>query len=206
MARRRERSTVRRLVSLLNRPFVQLVGNHKQPATDSMIECGVTPSKSAAWDWPATRDPRDHAPKRLSEAEVRDVVYVGTMSNARCRGPSMRSLVEHWHPGLRLILVGEGADLEVLLLAYGTASGLECRVHRLSRNDEAFAGCACTVVCVLSRHEFTEGMPLTSPSFCESNPDGDLDHLCSGGLRRGRGRQELQGWRCSRPSPPRLRP
>lgn len=179
-ARRRGRSTIRRLVSLLNRPFVELVGNHKQPATDSMIECGVDPSKCVAWDWPATRDPRDHAPKRLSEVGVRDIVYVGTMSNAKGVADLIDAvaLLNTHTQRLRLTLVGDGPDLEVLRARAARHLGLSVEFTGRVGNEEAFRRMrACTVACVPSRHEFTEGMPLTlTEALASRTPTAISDH------------------------------
>jgi hypothetical protein len=54
--RRYDRIVTGQIVHLLNYPLVFAAGNHRQPATDSMVEAGLDPHKAIAWDYPLARD------------------------------------------------------------------------------------------------------------------------------------------------------
>lgn len=154
----------RRLGKLLRQPCVFLVGNHKEPATRSMIAWGVSAENAVAWDWPNARHPRDNAPKVLREGGEWRVVYVGSVSEAKGVGDlveAVRILRDGGMPA-SLDVAGDGPALDSLR---ERASALGSDVIRfLGRigNDEAFRlMMASSLVCVPSRHEFSEGMPLT---------------------------------------------
>ena len=69
--RRYDRLLTGEIVRLLNRPLVFAAGNHRRPATDSMIEAGLDPRKAVAWDYTGvTRDPADFPVKTLTGGPV----------------------------------------------------------------------------------------------------------------------------------------
>lgn len=77
-----DRLITAQVVRSLNNPLVFAAGNHRQPATDSMIEAGLFPKKGIAWDYPLARDPADFPSRTLQPGPV-EIVYAGAMSNAK---------------------------------------------------------------------------------------------------------------------------
>jgi glycosyltransferase involved in cell wall biosynthesis len=160
--RRYDRVVTGQIVRMLNHPLVFAAGNHRQPATDSMIEAGLNPRKAVAWDYPLARDPADFPFKQLQPGPV-EVVYAGAMTTAKGVGDVIDAVVALRAAGrdVRLTLCGTGPDLESLqtrAVPLGSAATFLGRVG----NDEVFQKmAAATFVCVPTRHEFPEGFPLT---------------------------------------------
>jgi glycosyltransferase involved in cell wall biosynthesis len=160
--RRYDRILTAQIVRRLNHPLVFAAGNHRQPATDSMVEAGLAPAKAIAWDYPLERDPADFPYRNLPAGPV-EVVYAGAMSAAKGVSDVIDAVAMLRTSGreVRLTLCGAGPDLP----AFQTrASGLGLAVTFLGRvgNDEVFRRmAAATVVCVPTRPEFPEGFPLT---------------------------------------------
>lgn len=145
----------------LNDPCVFRVGNHKQPATDSMIARGVATEKAQAYDWPPTRHPSDFEPKQLQPGPIR-ILYVGVLSRAKGVGDlinAARRLLDDQHP-VQVDIVGDGPERDQL---EKLAAGLPAiTFHGRLANDEVFEMmCRATLSCVPSRPIFSEGMPMT---------------------------------------------
>ncbi|WP_245529790.1 glycosyltransferase family 4 protein [Anaeromyxobacter dehalogenans] len=176
----KNRFVSRRLAPLLNDRSVFLVGNHKAPATSSMARFGIDPRKSIAWDWPGTRHPRDSPAKTLKPGAPWRVAYVGAMTEKKGVGDlleGMRLLHARGRP-VRLTAVGSGADLEALRArAKSLPPGLATFPGPVG-NEEAFRLMLdSTLVCVPTRPEFTEGMPLTlTEALASRTPVVASDH------------------------------
>ena len=150
------------LVRLLNHPLVFAVGNHRWPATDSMIEAGVNPSKAIAWDYPSERDPADSPVKQFSGGRI-ELVYAGAMVRPKGVDEAIDAVADLCRKGrdVRLTLCGDGRDLSMFRRK---AAGLGDRASILGRvgNDEVVRQmAAATFVVVPTRHDFPEGFPLT---------------------------------------------
>lgn len=160
----RDRLQTAAIVRMLNQSCVKFVGNHKQPATDSMVECGVNPDKAVAWDWPNARDPKDFPVKALRSGDPKRITYVGTISLAKGVGDLLTAVEIMSLAGMkvRLTAMGAGPDLETFRTkAARLPTGVVEFPGRVT-NHEAFQQMLdADVVCVPSRHEFSEGMPLT---------------------------------------------
>jgi glycosyltransferase involved in cell wall biosynthesis len=160
----RDRLQTAAIVRMLNQSCVKFVGNHKQPATDSMVECGVSLDKAVAWDWPNARHPNDFPVKALRSSELKRIAYVGTISMAKGVGDLLAAVEIMLLAGkkVRLTAMGAGPDLEIFRTrAAQLPPGLVEFSGRVA-NHEAFQQMLdADVVCVPSRHEFSEGMPLT---------------------------------------------
>jgi len=160
--RRYDRVVTGQIVRMLNHPLVFAAGNHRQPATDSMIEAGLNRRKAIAWDYPLVRDPADFPFKQLPPGPA-EIVYAGAMTVAKGVGDVIDAVIALRAGGrdVRLTLCGTGPDLE----AFQTrAAPLGLAATFLGRvgNDEVFQRmAAATFVCVPTRHEFPEGFPLT---------------------------------------------
>jgi glycosyltransferase involved in cell wall biosynthesis len=162
-ARSYDRLVTGEIVRLLNHPLVFAAGNHRRPATDSMIEAGFDPRKAVAWDYTGvTRDPADFPVKTITGGPV-EVVYAGVMSAAKGVAEVIEAIAALRAAGrdVHLTLLGIGPDLAAIqarAAALGPAASFVGRVP----NDEVFRRmAAATLVCVPSRHEFPEGFPQT---------------------------------------------
>jgi glycosyltransferase involved in cell wall biosynthesis len=177
---RRSRRLNLELKGLLNHPCVKLVGNHRWPATESMLEWGVDPAKAVAWDWPNARHPRDSPVKSDAARMKREIIYVGAMTRAKGVGDLLEAVALLHERGrdVRLTAAGEGPDLARLRArAASMPPGLVTLPGRVS-NDVAFRlMLESSLVCVPSRHEFSEGMPLTlTESLSTRTPTIISDH------------------------------
>ena len=181
-------------VRSLNSPAVYAAGNHRRPATESMVEAGVSPAKAVAWDFPAARRPADYPAKTLDPAAPVEIVYVGSMVRSKGVDDIIKAALVLRGRGrtVFLTLYGDGPDRPAFeALAAGLPAGT-VRFLGVAGNDETFAAMRrATFVAVPSRHSFTEGfaMALTEalaartpvlasdhPVFVRGLPDG-------GGLR-----------------------
>jgi glycosyltransferase involved in cell wall biosynthesis len=160
--RRYDRVVTGRIVRYLNDPLVFAAGNHRQPATDSMIEAGLEPRKAIAWDYPLARDPADFPHKQLAPGPI-DIVYAGAMSHAK----GVSEVIDAVHQlrtggrDVRLTLCGAGPDLAAFQAGAADLGAAATFLGRVG-NDEVFRRmAAATFVCVPTRHEFPEGFPLT---------------------------------------------
>ena len=156
----------RRLVGLLNHPSVRLVGNHRWPATRSLVEHGVLEDKAVAYDFtdgnPPPR-PEDSPVKRAPAGPWR-LIYVGAVVTDK----GVEDLVEATRclaaagRDLSLTVVGDGAGMDA---ARRRASSLpEGRVRFLGRigHPQALGALRESHLAIVpSRHRFREGMPMT---------------------------------------------
>jgi glycosyltransferase involved in cell wall biosynthesis len=153
----------RRLPGLLNAPGVTLVANHGINAARDLVSLGVSAGKVLAWDFPHGRSPDDFAPKRLSGAAPRRLLYAGSIVRSKGVGELIRAVV-HLAPrcDVRLGIAGAGRVDTYRKLAerLGVSDrvdflGLVPNADVLRLMQEADA------VVVPSRHSFPEGLPLT---------------------------------------------
>jgi glycosyltransferase involved in cell wall biosynthesis len=182
----------RRMVRLLNDPSVFLVGNHKFPASASVIDAGVHAEKVVAWDWPGIRHPRDHAPKPPPPAGRCRMVYVGVMSMIKGAGDVIDGAAELQRRGLdvSLTMMGNGPDLPQLRQRAADSLGSAAMVMGPVANAAAFAAMLDSdLVVVPSRKEFAEGMPLTlTEALASRTPVIASDHpVIAGAFRDGEG-------------------
>lgn len=175
----RSRARNDRLIALLNDPIVSRVGNHKLPATQSLIECGLDPSKAVAYDWPGSKRPEDQETKELGPAPF-DLLYVGTVARAKGIGDVIDAcaLLRERGVGFRLTVVGDGAELPEFRERAGSLLGEAARFEGRLPNDEVFRRMRqATLIVVPSRPEFPEGMPLTlTEALASRTPIVASDH------------------------------
>lgn len=176
----KERFVNRRLARLLNHPSVFLVGNHKQPATDTLRECGVDPAKLFPWDWPNARHPRDWPVKTVRRGAPWRIAYVGAITEAKGVGDLIDATAILSSQGcpVRVTAVGDGPDLvSMRARAEALPPGVVELPGRVG-NDEAFRlMLESTLVCVPSRHEFPEGLPLSlTEALASRTPVVASDH------------------------------
>ena len=161
--RRYDRTLTGEIVRSLNHPLVFAAGNHRQPATDSMIEAGLDLRKAIAWDYTGvTRDPANFPVKHLPAGPV-EIVYAGVLSFAKGVAEVIDAVTILRAAGrdVRLSLIGTGADLPALQSRAAALGPAATFVGRIA-NDEVFRRMlGATLVCVPSRHQFPEGFPQT---------------------------------------------
>jgi glycosyltransferase involved in cell wall biosynthesis len=149
-----------RFIRLLNEPNVFLTGNHKAIAARSLIRHGVNPDKVLAWDFPVTRHPRSYGVKSLPDHPPLRIVYASAMLKSKGLSDLIEAvlLLREEGLGVEVTAFGDGEDLRFFkLVAPGDIVQFAGRVG----NDEIFAAMQrAAVVCVPSRHEFPEAMPL----------------------------------------------
>jgi glycosyltransferase involved in cell wall biosynthesis len=161
-SRRYDRIITGQIVRMLNHPLVFAAGNHRQPATDSMIEAGLISRKGVAWDYPLARDPADFPFKQLQPGPI-ELVYAGAMSIDKGVSDVINAVAALRASGreVRLTLCGTGPDLAAFQAQAAPLGSAATFLGRVG-NDEVFRRmAAATFVCVPTRHEFPEGFPLT---------------------------------------------
>jgi glycosyltransferase involved in cell wall biosynthesis len=159
---RSQRITTDWLIRRLNEPPVFLVGNHRSPATQTMIECGLKPEKAMAWDWPGSRHPQDYPVKQLDPGREAELVYVGNIMESKGVGDVIRAveILRRRGARIRLTVAGDGPDLPRFKEMAGTSGGVEF-LGRIGNADAFALMLRSTFVCVPSRPDFPEGFPLT---------------------------------------------
>jgi glycosyltransferase involved in cell wall biosynthesis len=175
-----DRLVTNRLVRLLNHPTVFLVGNHRPPATQTMIDCGLRPEKAVAYDFPGARHPRDYPVKSLPPAPW-EIVYAGSVTQAKGVGDvlSAITLLSKQGARVRLTVAGVGDALpELRERAAGLQEGAVAFAGRLGNAEVFELMRRSALVVVPSRHEYKEGFPLTltealasrTPVMASDNP------------------------------------
>ncbi|MBV8607640.1 MAG: glycosyltransferase family 4 protein [Singulisphaera sp.] len=159
----RSRRVNREITALMNEPFVFRVGNHKWPATQSLVDSGLNPAKAVAWDWPGQRMARDYPIKELLPPPFH-LVYAGSITVHKGVGDLIdaASILHARGVKSRFSILGSGGDFDALKEKAGSLpEGLIDFKGRLP-NGEVFQFMRdATLVFVPSRHSFHEGLPLT---------------------------------------------
>lgn len=156
-------SSARRLIDLLNKPCVDRVANHLQPAVDSMIECGVRRDKTIAYDFDLPPAAVLEA-KELNRGTDCELVFAGNLLRAKGCQDVVLATVELCKRGIpaRLSVFGDGPERENLQRLVGDVQPGIIQFHgRQPNNIVRQAMRASAFVCVSSHREFPEGMPMT---------------------------------------------
>jgi glycosyltransferase involved in cell wall biosynthesis len=175
-----ERFVVRQLVHHLNDPLVSQVANHRRPATRSMVDLGVDEKKTVAWDFEGLRRPEGQAVKSEPRTAPSTILYVGSMIELKGVGDLIEAvrLLRERGRQVRLLCAGDGRDAARLReLAARAAPGAVEMLGSIG-NDRAFALMReVDLVCIPSRHQFPEGMPLTvTEALASRTPTITSDH------------------------------
>jgi glycosyltransferase involved in cell wall biosynthesis len=153
----------KKLVGLLNHPLVYKVTNHKQPATDSMVDVGVKKNKTLAWDWPGAKEPNEFEVKLLKPGRKK-ILYVGAVTEDKGVPDLLAAVKMMLSKGYEVSLdvVGDGINLRQFKSELSEQDLCYISFHGQLPNEEVFQRMlACDLICVPSRHVFSEGMPLT---------------------------------------------
>jgi glycosyltransferase involved in cell wall biosynthesis len=160
-------------------PNIEWVGNHGLRAAEQLIGMGAPARKVLAWDYPAFDRPEDRLPKTHSGSPAR-IVYVGLMTPAKGVDDlilAVKRLVDRAR-AVHLDLVGRVDDgrLAGLIAQSGLSKNVtlcgpleNARVLTFMREAD--------IVVVPSRHDYSEGMPLTIyEALCSRTPLILSDH------------------------------
>lgn len=164
-------------VRYLNSAAIHRVGNHGRSAAAQLIAAGVRAEKVFAWDYPSQDTPDARTPK--AGPAGRHLIYVGMVSAAKGVDDLVHAfaMARERLPGLTLDVIGEG-DVERLraLTAQLALTGVNF-LGRVSNDTVVQRMAAADAVVVPSRHDYSEGLPLTIyEAFCSRTPLVISDH------------------------------
>lgn len=160
----RDKAATRRLINLLNQPFVQCVANHLQPAVDSMIECGLKTHKAIAYDVDLPPRRINPEPKRLNFDAKCNLVFAGNLLYTKGCEDVVLAAAELQRRGIpaHLSIYGDGPHKGRLeQIAATLPAGLITFHGRQPNTSIVQAMRESTFVCVTTHRQFPEGMPLT---------------------------------------------
>jgi glycosyltransferase involved in cell wall biosynthesis len=160
----RDQGATRRLIDLLNQPFVQRVANHLQPAVDTMIECGLILQKAVAYDFDLPPGTTHFEPKDLKSGEPCHLVFAGNLLFSKGCEDVVLATAELRRRGIpaSLSIYGDGRHLDRLReMAAALPAGMITLHGRQPNSLIVQAMRDSAIVCVPSHREFPEGMPLT---------------------------------------------
>lgn len=151
-----------RNTALMNEPFVFLVGNHRWPATRSLVEAGLDPAKAIAWDTPDLPKATDYPARDLAPPPYR-FLFAGSVTEDKGVGDLVDAAA---------ILHSRGVAFHVDIAGSGDIEGFKqraaslpegvVRFHGRLPNDRVFRLMReASLVIVPSRHSFPEGLPYT---------------------------------------------
>jgi glycosyltransferase involved in cell wall biosynthesis len=158
------RSSNQRLIDLLNKPCVDRVANHLQPAVDSMLECGLRRDKAIAYDFDLPPISMAFEPKELNPSDHCELMFAGNLVHAKGCQDVVLATIELRKRGMpvRLSVFGDGPDREMLEQLAGRAEPEIIKFYGRQPNGVVRQAMrASTFVCVASHREFPEGMPMT---------------------------------------------
>jgi glycosyltransferase involved in cell wall biosynthesis len=159
---RTEHPPCMRFCALANHPLVSFVANHNRVARDSLLECGLRPSKAVMWDYPALLEPSQYDAKTLEPGQTIRLVYAGMVRADK----GVHDLVDAAHILRRhklpveVRMMGVGEALTALQRHPGVAEGW---LHLLGQRENSQVieeMRAATLAVVPSRHDFPEALPL----------------------------------------------
>jgi glycosyltransferase involved in cell wall biosynthesis len=176
----RERWINSAIISMLNEPFVFLVGNHKASATQTLLDHGLDPTKAVAYEWAGERRPGDYPMKRYRAGDPCRVAYAGSISEPKGISDLLESVARLSSEGVnvQLIAAGRGDRLEMLMRrARELPEGVATFVGQLSNAEVFELLLGATVACVPSHHKFPEGMPHSlTEALASRTPVVTSDH------------------------------
>lgn len=165
-------------VKYLNHPTFEIVANHGAAATRHLLDAGVTASKLIAWDYPALATPYDRPAKTVPAG--RKLIFVGSLTEAKGVGDLIRAVAALATMGKTVTIDLYGAGDKDKLAALAADLGISALVSfkGMASNDRVIGLMAdADLVVVPSRHEYSEGLPLTIyEALCSRTPLIVSDH------------------------------
>jgi glycosyltransferase involved in cell wall biosynthesis len=152
----------RRFCRLANHHNVLFVANHNRVATETCMECGLSPSKAIAWDLPSITTPDMHASRVRQSNQPLRILSAGTVQPAKGIGDLVEgcTLARQRGANIQLMVCGDGSLLKNLREHSGVREGwLQC-VGRIPQSQVLDQMKHADVVAVPSRSDFPEGLPF----------------------------------------------
>ncbi|MEM7237798.1 MAG: glycosyltransferase [Pseudomonadota bacterium] len=157
-----DRLRFRRLARLINGPRIDFCSNHNIAASQDLARIGVSKTKIIPWDWPPEPKPEAFAPRTLSDKPVHDLLFVGSVKEAKGVGDLIRAFAASGalRTRCRLTVVGRGDVAGMTRLARDLDVADRVTFRGAIPFDEVVPTMrAHDLVLVYSRHEYTEGLP-----------------------------------------------
>lgn len=170
-----------RLSRLLNHPQVEWVGGYGMTASKLLQQLGVNPDKIVPWDFLITSTPGSYLAKTIACAsEPWTLIYVGSVCEAKGVGDILRAVasLQRQNFSIRLQIVGKDSEGTFAKLAQKLEIAESVEFLGMIPTSEVVPRMrAADAVLVTSRHEYTEGFPLTiHHALCARTPIIASDH------------------------------
>jgi glycosyltransferase involved in cell wall biosynthesis len=152
----------RRFCELANAANVLFVANHNRVATQTLIDCGLNPSKAIAWDLPPAATPQQYAVKQRELGSPLKLVFAGALREEK-GVTDLVVAVKHSRKAsvdMTLTICGSGPLLGRLLQDEGNQQGWLCVTGQVPVTDVIQRMDQCDAVVVPSRSSFAEGLPF----------------------------------------------
>lgn len=169
-----------RLARALNLRCIRWVGNHGFNASSDLVRIGVDARKVVPYDWPSFEVSTTFVTKSRPEPPKLKLVYVGSLILEKGVGDLLEAVA---------LARATGKDYSATLIGSGDEERFRSHARRLGISDHVrFTGRiprenvviemnAGDVVVVPSRHEYSEGMPMTIyEGLCSRSPVVVSDH------------------------------
>lgn len=170
-----------RLCQLLNHPQVEWVGSYGITSSKLLQRLGVNPDKIIPWDFLIESTPGSYAAKTIGyPAEPWKLIYVGSVCEAKGVGDILRAVatLHRQHLPVTLQIIGNDGDGTYAELAQKLEIADLVEFLGIIPTSEVVPRMrAADAVLVPSRHEYTEGFPLTiHHALCARTPIIASDH------------------------------
>nr|WP_281411473.1 glycosyltransferase [Enterovirga sp. DB1703] len=167
------------LSGFLRLPNVDWVANHGLRAAEQLVSAGVPARKVLPWDYPALDSPHGR-PAKTQAGSAGRLLYVGLMTEAKGVDDLIEAvaLLKAQGRAVHLDLIGRPDDGRLAQLIAARDLGAEVTQVGLVSNAEIVGRMRqADVVVVPSRHEYSEGIPLTIyEAYCSRTPLVVSDH------------------------------
>lgn len=174
----KERFKRRVVAHYLKSANITLVANHGKSAARQLVDMGVPESKVVAWDFPAQDTPYEREAKRSPEG--RKILYAGLLSAPKGVDDLLHATASLKREGkpVTIDLYGKGETDRLTQLAKTLGIETEVTFKGLIANSEMVpAMSAADIIVVPSRHDYSEGLPLTIyEALCSRTPLVASDH------------------------------
>jgi glycosyltransferase involved in cell wall biosynthesis len=170
-----------KVASLLNNPRFELVSNHCLPSTEHLARIGVKRKKLIAWDVAHPFDPKSHEAKQHPARRRFEVVYAGSITEAKGVAELVRAVALLREQGIEMHCSLAGLGEVDAMRALGATLGISDLLSFVGviGNTEVFKMMSAgDLVVVPSRTQFPEGFPLAlfeaiasrTPIVCSNHP------------------------------------
>jgi len=169
------------LANLLNNERIKWVGNHGINSSKSLQNIGIKPKKIIPWDWPSIVTPDSFSPKNLRfDVNTWNLLYVGSVTESKGVSDILESIAKLKDKkfSVSLKIAGRG-EIEYFLNQARQLEIEECIdfLGLVPNNAVVHLMREADIVLVPSRHEYSEGFPMTLyEALCSRTPIIASDH------------------------------